>query len=304
MTLRAIDLFAGAGGFSSGAALAGVDVVWAANHWADAVEWHRHNHPAAQHVCQDLHQADWSQVPAHDILLASPCCQGHSKARGRASPFYDASRSTAWAVVSAAEYHRPPVCIVENVPEFQDWKLYRPWELAMNALGYSVAPHVIDAADLGAPQHRVRMFLVLTQSATPLRLDLPRMDHRPARSFIDWDTDRWSPVHKPGRANATLERVRHGREHFGERFLFSYYGNTRTARSLDRPIGTITTRDRWAVVDGDRMRMLTRHECRDAMSFPDTYQLPEQHRLAVHLLGNAVCPEPVRHIVTAAQAAA
>lgn len=296
-----IDLFAGAGGFSTGAAMAGARVVWAANHWPDAVEWHARNHPDALHVCQDLHQADWSQVPSHDILLASPCCQGHSKARGKPTdnPQHDASRSTAWAVVSAAEYHRPPVAVVENVPEFLDWSLFPAWEMAMQALGYSVSPHVIDAADLGAPQNRIRMFMVLTRTAAPLRLDLPDLPHKPATSFIDFNAGRWQPVVKPGRAENTLERVSAGRAVHGERFLMSYYGNTKTGRSLDRPIGTITTRDRWAIVDGDRMRMLSKWECRAAMSFPDSYQLPDNHRLAVHLLGNAVCPEPVRHIIEA-----
>ncbi|MEP4557248.1 DNA cytosine methyltransferase [Cobetia amphilecti] len=304
--MNVIDLFAGAGGFSTGASMAGCNVAWAANHWPDAVEWHSHNHPNAAHICQDLHQADWSQVPAHDLMLASPCCQGHSKARGKASgnPQHDASRSTAWAVVSAAEYHRPPAILVENVPEFLDWQLYRPWVLAMQALGYAVSPHVVDAADLGAPQNRIRMFLVLTQSAQPLKLNLPTLDHLPAASFIDFEAGRWQPIVKPGRAAATLERVRAGRATHGDRFLISYYGNTKTGRSLDRPIGTITTRDRWAIVDGDRMRMLSRWECRSAMSFPDTYQLPDNHRLAVHLLGNAVCPTPVSHIIKALQQAA
>ncbi len=304
--MNVIDLFAGAGGFSTGASMAGCNVAWAANHWPDAVEWHSRNHPNAAHICQDLHQADWSQVPAHDLMLASPCCQGHSKARGKASgnPQHDASRSTAWAVVSAAEYHRPPAILVENVPEFLDWQLYRPWVLAMQALGYAVSPHVVDAADLGAPQNRIRMFLVLTQSAQPLKLNLPTLDHLPAASFIDFESGRWQPIEKPGRAAATLERVRAGRATHGDRFLISYYGNTKTGRSLDRPIGTITTRDRWAIVDGDRMRMLSRWECRSAMSFPDTYQLPDNHRLAVHLLGNAVCPTPVSHIIKALQQAA
>ncbi|MHC9036897.1 DNA cytosine methyltransferase [Cobetia marina] len=304
--MNVIDLFAGAGGFSTGASMAGCNVAWAANHWPDAVEWHSRNHPDAAHICQDLHQADWSQVPAHDLMLASPCCQGHSKARGKASgnPQHDASRSTAWAVVSAAEYHRPPAILVENVPEFLDWQLYRPWVLAMQALGYAVSPHVVDAADLGAPQNRIRMFLVLTQSARPLKLNLPTLDHLPAASFIEFESGRWQPIEKPGRAAATLERVRAGRATHGERFLISYYGNTKTGRSLERPIGTITTRDRWAIVDGDRMRMLSRWECRSAMSFPDTYQLPDNHRLAVHLLGNAVCPTPVSHIIKALQQAA
>lgn len=304
--MKAIDLFAGAGGFSTGAHLAGVEVVWAANHWPEAVEWHAKNHPDTQHLCQDLHQADWSLVPEHDLLLASPCCQGHSKARGKAkgNPQHDASRSTAWAVVSAIEFHQPTAAIVENVPEFLDWQLFRPWELAMNALGYAVSPHVVDAADLGAPQNRVRMFLVLTRSKAALKLDLPKLDHKPAASFIGFDAGKWQPIEKLGRAAATLERVRAGRAAHGERFLISYYGNTKTGRSLARPIGTITTRDRWAIVDGDRMRMLNRFECRDAMSFPADYQLPDNHRLAVHLMGNAVCPEPVKHIIQAVQEAA
>ena len=300
--MRVVDLFAGAGGFSTGAALAGCSVVWAANHWDTAVEWHKRNHPGAQHICQDLHQADWSRVPSHDLMLASPCCQGHSKARGKKSgnPQHDVSRSTAWAVVSAAEYHRPEFIIVENVPEFLQWDLYRAWEMAMQALGYAVSPHIVDAADLGVPQNRVRLFLVLSRSTAPLDLKLPKLDHKPASSFVDFDSDKWQPINKPGRAVATLNRVSSGRKKHGDRFLMPYYksGSGLTGRSLNRPIGTITTRDRWAVVDGDRMRMLNRFECLAAMSFPETYQLPATHKLAIHLLGNAVCPEQARQIIS------
>ena len=211
--MNAIDLFAGLGGFSTAAQAAGCNVVWAANHWPEAVEWHSRNHPEAEHLCQDLHQADWSQVPAHDLLMASPCCQGHSKARGKAkgNPQHDASRSTAWAVVSAAEYHRPSVVVVENVPEFLDWQLYRPWELAMNALGYTCSPHIIDAADYGAPQNRVRLFIVMTRSKAPLMLNLQKQAPVPASTIIDFNAGNWSPINKPGRAAATLERVKHGR---------------------------------------------------------------------------------------------
>lgn len=302
----AIDLFAGLGGWSTGARMAGVEVLWAANHWPAAVEWHSANHPDATHVCQDLHQADWTQVPAHDILLASPCCQGHSKARGKAAgnPQHDESRSTAWAVVSAVEFHRPPVAIVENVPEFIKWVLYPAWAAAMQALGYQMAAHVVDCADLGVPQNRVRLFIVCTRSRAPISLDLPRIDHVPATSFVDFDAGNWSLIDKPGRASATLERVNAGRAAHGDRFVMSYYGNTRTGRSLARPIGTITTRDRWAVIDGNRMRMLTADENLAAMSFPANTRRPANHRLAVHLAGNAVPPVAGARIIEAVRRAA
>lgn len=306
--MKGADMFAGAGGFSTGAQMAGVKVVWAGNHWRIAVETHAANHPETQHVCQDLHQADWSLVPAHDLLLASPCCQGHSRARGKAAnnPQHDASRSTAWAVVSCLEYHRPDIGLVENVREFLQWTLYPAWRLAIQALGYQIAPHVVDAADHGVPQHRERLYLVLTKSARPLMLQLPQREHVPAASIIDFDAPNWSPVEKPGRSEATLRRIANGRRAHGDRFVMPYYGSGSgtTGRSLKRPLGTITTLDRWAVVDGDRMRMLSANECRAAMGFPSDYVLPAQHRTAVHLLGNAVCPPVARDIIQAIREAA
>jgi DNA (cytosine-5)-methyltransferase 1 len=304
--MNAIDLFSGLGGWSTGAAMAGVRVLWAANHWPDAVQWHAVNHPHTQHVCQDLHQAAWQDVPAHDLLLASPCCQGHSKARGKSSgnPQHDASRSTAWAVVSALEFHRPPFAIVENVPEFAQWLLFAAWQSAIEALGYSIAPHIVDCADLGVPQNRVRLFLVIARSRAPLQLDLRKRDHVPAASFIDYAAPCGTAIHKPGRATATLQRIAAGRRAFGDHFLISYYGNTKIGRTIARPIGTITTRDRWAVVRGDRMRMLTARENLAAMSFPATTQHPQNHRLTVHMAGNAVPPVAGARIIEALRATA
>lgn len=304
--MTAIDLFAGLGGFSAGAELAGVNVVWAANHWRAAVDIHAANHPSAEHACQDLQQTNWRDVPAHDLLLASPCCQGHSRARGKANgnPQHDASRSTAWAVVSAAEYHRPAFAVIENVPDFTSWSLYPAWCAAMDALGYCLTPTIVDAADHGVPQHRERLFIVAARAKRPLILRLPKRDHVPASSFIDFAAGAWQPIDKPGRAASTLARVAAGRRAHGARFISSYYGAERGGRSLSRPVGVITTRDRHAIIDGDRMRMFSAQECRAAMGFPASYVLPAQHRLAVHMLGNAVCPPAARDVILALREAA
>lgn len=302
--MRAIDLFAGLGGFSEGAEQAGCRVVWAANHWPAAVQVHANNHPETEHVCQDLQQADWTQVPAHDLLLASPACQGHTRARGRERPHHDATRATAWAVVSALECHRPAFGLIENVPEFTRWVLFPAWCAAITALGYAIAPHLVDAADHGVPQHRRRVLIVLSRSQYPMELELPRRPHVPAASIIDFDAGRWAQVDRAGRSAATLERIHAGRRQHGDRFLTAFYGKERGGRSLQRPIGTITTRDRWAVIDGDRMRMLSVPEARRAMGFRSSYQLPERQRDAMHMLGNAVCPPMVRDCVNALREAA
>lgn len=301
--LTCIDLFAGGGGFSEGAAQAGLQVLWAANHNQEAIEYHWANHPDTMHVCQDLHQADWSLVPPHDILLASPACTGHANARGTDLPKHDKDRSTAWAVVSAVEHHRPAAFVVENVREFTNWVLYEVWVDALRRLGYALHVHVLDAADFGTAQNRVRVFIVGVKGRTPLKLTFEKKPHVPARDVVDFGPGKWSTIDRPGRSRKTLARIERGRKQHGARFLMSYYGTSSGGRSLDRPVGTLTTKARWALVDGGRMRMLTPAEAREVAGFPPTYILPENVALAHHLLGNAVSPAVAKALLRRLQSA-
>ena len=74
MAKRAIDLFAGFGGSTTGLIDAGWDVVLAANHWRLALDTHELNHPDVPTLCQDLQQADFSTFPECDLVWASPSC--------------------------------------------------------------------------------------------------------------------------------------------------------------------------------------------------------------------------------------
>lgn len=299
------DLFSGMGGFSLAAEMAGCRVIWAGNHWRVAVDTHAANHPGAVHACQDLQLQDWTQVPRMDLLLASWACQGHSPARGKDRPHHDAARATADAFVQAIEICRPEAALGENVPGFLKWVRYPAWVMSLNALGYSVSVHQSDAADHGVPQNRERVFIAVTKSKHPLVLKVPKREHVPASSFIDFDSGSWSPINKPGRAEKTLARIAAGRKAHGSRFLTPYYGSGSgtTGRSLARPIGTITTRARWALIDGDRMRMTTLNENRAGMGFPASTILPPDPVLALHMLGNAVAPIQGRDYITALKAA-
>lgn len=302
----AIDCFAGMGGNTEGARMAGIKVTWCANHWRSAVDTHAANHPDAAHICQDVHQADWTKAPAHDLFMASPACTGHTPARGKDKPHHDAARATAWAVVSAVECHRPPFVLVENVPAFAQWALYPAWCAAMAALGYTLSPMIWDAADCGVPQHRKRLLIVGTRSRHPIQLESPKREHRAIGEVIDFEAGNWSLVQRPGRSEKTLDRVRNARRAFGERFVMPYYGSGSglTGRALDRPLGTVTTRARWAVVDGDRMRMLTIAENRAGMGFRKDYILPANQAVALHMLGNANPPPMAFEAISALRRAA
>ena len=131
--MDAIDLFAGAGGFTTGATAAGVRVVYAANHWRAAVDAHAANHPDVTHACQDPHQADWHKLPRHDLLLASPSCLELREPSSRRAParrrqhrhLPPGEGSTApdprpWADLLASGDHKRIEC-AERVA-FLDWK--------------------------------------------------------------------------------------------------------------------------------------------------------------------------------------
>lgn len=288
--MRVVDLFAGAGGFSEGARQAGCRVVWAANHWQDAVDIHQRNHGETLHSCQDLQQADFTRLPEYDVLLASPACQGHSKARGKDRVWHDQARSTAWAVVSCVEATRPRAFVIENVVEFQDWQLFCQWRQCLEALGYTLTLNVLNAQDFGVPQSRLRLFVTGLRDGRCFQVNLRNPFAAPVPFFRILETVEvgWVPVRE--KAESTLRQWREGRKVHGDKFLIAYYGSEKKGRSVHKPLGTVTTKERFAFVCGDQMRMLTLGEYRTAMGFPKDYILPASKTKAVHMLGNAVCP--------------
>lgn len=181
MSLTMTDLFAGAGGSSTGATqVDGVVTRLAANHWEKAVEVHNANHPGADHLCADISSYNPRHVAGTDLLWASPECTNHSQAKGIAR--YDAgqpdlfgetlpdeaaerSRATMWDVPRWTEAHRYEAIIVENVVEAAKWEPFQQWLGAMGSYGYE---HEIvcmnsmhaQAAGLPAPQSRDRMYVV------------------------------------------------------------------------------------------------------------------------------------------------
>jgi DNA (cytosine-5)-methyltransferase 1 len=89
-----------------------------------------------------------------------------------------------------------------------------------------------------------------------------------------------------------------------EHLLVPYYGNG-TARTVREPIGTLSTRDRYALVRGQvdiddvLFRMLEPHEIGRAMSFGDDYIVLGSKRERVRQYGNAVTP-PAAEVIACA----
>lgn len=288
MSERVVDLFAGCGGFTAGAEMAGAKPIWAANHWPLAVRTHSTNHPSVQHECQDLMQKNWLELPEYDLLTASPVCTGHSMgSQPRRGPQHEAMRTTAWAVVECVEQTRPKAFLVENVEQFAAWQLFDLWFAALERLGYHVTAQVLNASRCGVPQRRKRL-IVAGNLIKKIEIREPGTDELAFDGCLDLD-GKWKPIAKAG-ADAR-ERMATAALWHGGRCLVQHVTGHRGI-PLSEPIRTITTKAQWCLVDGDRYRWLTPRELARGMSFPDTYWFPEDATIADQkkLIGNAIPP--------------
>lgn len=303
--MRAIDLFAGWGGFTAGATEAGAEVVWAANHWPLAVQTHAANHPETVHVCQDLRQADWTQLPAYELLLASPACQGHSTAsQPKRRLYHDAMRATAWAVVDCAEVTRPKALVVENVPAFLRWQLFPLWRQALELLGYQLRVQVLRASYFGVPQRRDRLFVVGMRDRTPPEIVAPNTTEPAFGPCIEWDAPGWRPIADCRGAEAR-QRIEVARRNHGPRCL-SQHVTGHPGVPLHEPIRTLTTKDQWVVIDGEQYRPLNVREMARGMGFPERFRVPAGATRLDQMrgFGNAVPPPVARSVVGQVMAAA
>lgn len=301
--MRAVDLFAGASGASTGLRQAGIEVLYAANHWPLAVETHALNHPDTQHVCQDLRQADWTTLPDYDLLWASPACQGHStNSQPRRRPKHDADRGTAWAVTDCVEATLPELFVVENVRQFADWQLFPEWCSTLNKLGYHLQQHVLSATAFGVPQLRNR--LIVVGSRKPLALQLPAAPERPpAIGPLLEPTRRWLPFESAPTAGARERMLDVLRRRGGRRCLVQHVTDYGNGVGLDEPIRTITTKAQWVLVDQRGYRQLSLRELARAQGFDDTFRLPPGISVSdgKRLIGNAVPPPMACGVISAIQ---
>jgi DNA (cytosine-5)-methyltransferase 1 len=293
----AIDSFAGAGGSSTGLTQAGIDVVWAANHWPLAIGTHQDNHPNTEHHTANLSDIDWRTVPRTDIGWFSPSCRGHAPAGGRKRPpaeierlHADAAaidRATAFAVIAAAEVLRFPVIFVENVPEFLGWSLYPWWLAGLHALGYRTRELLLDAADFGHAQRRKRLFVVATRDG--VELDLTRPAEAPVMASQILDPDPGRPVTRRLYVADQIDSI----DVEGVPHLVTYRRHARALRADRHPLATVTAGGNHhavaSLVDGvPHHRLLTNRECARAQGFPDTYEFRGKHAEVKKQIGNAV----------------
>lgn len=170
-----LDLYCGAGGFSTGFAEAMRELRLtfreiAINHWCRAVETMRANHPGVCAMQMDIDAAtpDDIETDVIDYLHASPSCTHHSRAKG-GKPRSNQLRSQPneiWKFVDNKHVRR---ITIENVPEFTKWGPLttggKPGRAPNPRVEAPVARSGGWAADYAAPALRTRRRPVLARLA-------------------------------------------------------------------------------------------------------------------------------------------
>lgn len=309
--IRTLDLFCGGGGSSWGAVSAGADIVAGIDAWDVATRTYADNFPGAKAINATLHARSnrrmvWA-VDGVDLVLASPECTNHTCALG-ARVRDEESRKTALLVLKFLRDFKPRWAVIENVVQLRSWHRY-PELLRELRRSYHVREQILDASDFGVPQSRRRLFLVCDRETVPPDLRNQRRS-APAsvRRILDppgtWPT---RPLFSPRRARGTIERAQRAIAALGEGvpFLIVYYGSDGAGgwQSLDRALRTITTLDRFGLVEWPTceptIRMLQVPELQRAMGFDNRFVLRHgTRRDRIKLLGNAVSPPVMQAIVS------
>jgi len=103
-----------------------------------------------------------------DLLLAGPPCQGFSKSNSISRVAINPLNLLAMDTVKAIRAAEPTIAVIENVPGIQNIASFKDRRLTvtehiertLRRYGYKTSTMVLDAADYGVPQHRLRTFTI------------------------------------------------------------------------------------------------------------------------------------------------
>jgi len=175
--IKAVDLFAGAGGFSLAAMNAGINVLAAIEFDKAASETYTNNLIKKKKSKTKLYSEDIKGVDPKsfreelglsvgelDVLIGGPPCQGFSKHRILDQGVGDPRNKLLIRYFDFVRELKPKIFLVENVPGLL-WKRHelhlQKFKNLSKANGYRLlGPIKVNAKDYGVPQNRQRVFIL------------------------------------------------------------------------------------------------------------------------------------------------
>jgi len=290
--LEVWDLFAGAGGFSTGAELAGGTVAYACDVWPEALETYRRNHPNARTQCLELPAPIPFPTDGRAFHLhGSPPCQRFSDNGRRYNTDESLTHATnliEWFVETAmtcgaTSWSMEQVSRAPTIAVIDAMRKRYPGR---------VAHATIDFCKLGVPQRRKRLIagspelvarLVRATAVGGLKRSVGDVISKPKGYMVRTNL------------SARCKRLRHDRKPGETKYVYPKATMDDFLHPLTGPAPTVTTngdiRWVWRAVDGKhKWSRLSIREIAQLQTFPADYKWPADIRLSRQLIGNAVPP--------------
>lgn len=154
-------LFTGGGGVDIGMKMAGIDVRWGIEYDEQVASIATQN--GFPVTVADITQCDPHNFERVDILHASPPCPSFSAAKTNGHETEN-DIALAKSLCAFIEVLQPAIFTLENVQAYDKSESYRLIVETLNRLGYGFNHWILNAADYGVPQTRVRMVVIALRS--------------------------------------------------------------------------------------------------------------------------------------------
>lgn len=200
-TIKAIDMFAGAGGLSLGMHWAGIDVAVASDIDAWCEVTYKKNNPNTKFLRKPIEELGQKELKKAllerglkfndiDIVAGGPPCQGFSII-GQRDP-NDPRNKLFKHFVKLITWIKPKVFVMENVfglLSMMGGAVAEEIVRAFTEAGYNVSPpRVLNAADYGVPQLRKRVFFIgVRKDLTDELLRYPTPTHDSNNYITLWE---------------------------------------------------------------------------------------------------------------------
>lgn len=306
--MTVISLYCGAGGIDEGLKQAGIKTTLAIDYEPDACNTFKLNHPDAEVICGKV--SDYIQsLPRAKIVVGGPPCPEFSRANTERT-FDMCEVNNFWQAVGIC---KPDYYLMENVQDIKD-KLWK-------------TNYLINAADYGVPQTRLRRFF------TNLKLPSPTHSEYPQQNLFGATQEKWVSIRETLHFEGVNGVLQDRKSTFGEYYKkedgqFREYnldkphsvicdkGKTWLVEVLQKknpimfakhppsdingPSQTIVSKDYGLhgngglITDGKYARKLTNAECAILQGFPTSYRFMGTKTSVRRQIGNAVPPPITR----------
>lgn len=323
--LNAIDLFSGAGGLHMGFEKAGYSIKLCIDNDALVERTHRRNFPGVPMINRDIQEVSAEEIGSYldgetlDVVIGGPPCQGFSTIGKRSSSDpekrakHDPRNELVLTYASLIKELRPKFIVMENVKGILTMQKGAYLKNVMSQLkeaGYSADYKLINMADYGVPEIRLRVIIIGNRVGLPVEFPSPDHSETGENGLPVWnncwdaikDLEEYGDIpefnhvalkHTPKnieRYKLIPEGGRLPEDALPPELYRKNFGNTFKRLSREKPALTMVPGNDAFPIHPTLHRSLTVREAARIQTFPDSMIFEGNRRQQGHQVGNAVPP--------------